>query len=380
MLMRLPETQTDIEIDQVRLAVISDAAPSRNGVGAYYQDLIEQLDKRLEAISLFCPTIVDNKWQAGLALPLPGDSTQKLCLPNYWRLKRELGEFRPDVIIIATPGPYGLCGAHLAVHLGIPFLTGFHTSFEHLTALYWPNSLRGKVVEKYFLLCNRYLFKRTSTVLGNSSSILEQAHAMGAQETQLIGTPLAADFLLPDIIPGSGEFQRILFAGRLAREKNLEALFQAAENLPALSFSIAGDGPLRDEVIRKAGSLANLHYLGWLNRGQLRETIDRHDALVLPSHYETFGTIALEAMARQRLVVVSSGCGISHWSALQPGLFVYGENETLQDSLASISRMTPEIREKQANLGYQAAMELNRGVVDSWCFLLEQVLLGHSGR
>ena len=73
---------SSLAIGDLRLAVTSDAAPERNGVGAYYEDLLDYLSSRLAHAEVFSPVINDGQWQAPLVLPMPGDATQKLCFPN----------------------------------------------------------------------------------------------------------------------------------------------------------------------------------------------------------------------------------------------------------------------------------------------------------
>lgn len=356
---------------RLRVLIVSDAAPSRNGVGAYYLDLMPQLRAQLESLDIISPEIDEHgQWQAGFVLPLPGDRTQKLCLPHYMRLRRQLRELRPHVVIIPTPGPYGLCAAFLAGRQRIPFVTGFHTSFEHLTALYWPDSWRGSLVQWYFNRCNRYLLSRSVAVVGNSDTILKQALGLGAVRPRLVGTPLASDFIQPPVRPWEGRVQRVLFAGRLAREKNIESIFEAARRLPGLTFSIAGEGPLREETAELAARLDNLHYVGWLGRDQLRQAIDDHDVLVLPSHYETFGTVALESMARERLAIVSAGCGISQWPHLRDSLVIIPEEGDLATSLADLCQRDPESLSAQARAARQQALALHVNVVRDWCQIL----------
>jgi len=361
-------------LKQVRLLAISDAAPSRNGAGAYYHDLMEQMQGRAEQALLYSPTIDENgKWHAGLIFPLPGDKTQKLCFPNVIGMGRLFREMKPDVVVIATPGVYGIVGAWLARKNGIPYLTGMHTSFEQLTELYWPNSIQGKIVEHYFRFSNGTLFRHTEAVLGNAEPILQQATTMGAPATRLIGTPLSSEFITPEHHPYQGHMESCLFAGRLAQEKNIESLLQSVEDFPGIRFSVAGDGPLRKMVEDATARLDNLDYLGWLNRKQLRETVDDHDVLLLPSYFETFGTIALEAMAREKLVFVSEGCGIAHWESLTPGLVVISEDglsKTLQDQLDR----SPEERQATARSGRERAIAWNNQVMDLWAHIISDTV------
>ncbi|WP_051234493.1 glycosyltransferase [Marinimicrobium agarilyticum] len=358
----------------LRVAVISDAAPGRNGVGAYYQDLLEQLGPQMSEVQLFSPTVENGRWRTGLALPLPGDRTQKLCVPNPWALKRALRRLRPQVVVVATPGPYGLLGVRLARRAGIPVLAGFHTSFEQLTQLYWQGSWRGRLVHSLFERSHRYLFAGARSVLGNSRDMLELAERMGAPATGLIGTPISAEFALTERRPYGGELERVLFAGRLAAEKNLEAVVDAASAHPSVQFSIAGDGPLRARMAAAAEALPNLKLLGWLDRAALRAEVDHHDLLLLPSHFESFGTIALEAMARERLVLVSSGCGIVQWPSLRSGLSIIHPEESAASALQRLREKTAPQRRELAQTAAGLALSLNERCLAHWCELLRHTV------
>ncbi len=363
-------------LKELRVLAISDAAPSRNGAGAYYLDLLEHMKGKVKEARLFSPTINENgKWQAGLVLPLPGDKTQKLCFPNIFRLNRIFKDMQPDIVVIATPGIYGITGAWLARRHKVPYLTGMHTSFEQLTELYWPDSIQGKIVEHYFKFSNGFLFKHTEAVLGNAEPILEQAEHMGAPCIRLIGTPVSSEFILPEHSPFPGTINSCLFAGRLAKEKNIEALLEAVARFPEIKFSIAGDGPLRNDVEEAAEKFSNLDYMGWLSRGDLCQTVDAHDALLLPSHFETFGTIALEAMAREKLVFVSKGCGITHWQSLLPGLVIIEVG--LADSIQAQLEKSVEERQAIAREANRVAVKWNNDVMYRWSHIIRETIAGY---
>ncbi len=350
-------------------AVISDAAPSRNGVGTFYVDLLEHLEDQVSQVELISPTVENGKWKAGLAFPLPGDTTQKLCMPNPFRMLGQLRRLKPDLIIIATPGVYGIVGTFLARLLKIPVLVGFHTSFEELTELYWENSAKGKIILGYFKVSNHYLFKNCSAVLANSPPMIAQAKQLGAPAVKEIPTLISPVFTKHPTLPSAGDCKRVLFAGRLAPEKNLDSIIEAARNIPELTFSIAGDGPEREKIEKQTKELANLNYLGWLERAALRDTIDQHDILVLPSFFESFGTIALEAMARKRLVIVSTGCGIATLKEFEPGFYTM-QNQDLTSCLLSIVAADKDNRIEKAKSAHELTNQLNYKNVQHWCELL----------
>lgn len=357
--------------ETMRIAVVSDAAPARNGVGAYYFDLVAHLRRHIQQVEVFSPTIEeDGRWQAAMVLPLPGDATQKMCMPNPISLQKQLRRLNPHVVIVPTPGGYGLMGAFIARQMNIPVVAGFHTSFEHLTDLYWQGSIMGKVARSYFERSNKYLFSKSSEVLANSQEMVGLAEKMGTESVKLIGTPIPTEFTDHAVVPHSGKLERCLFAGRLAAEKNAAAVLLAAKRHRDIEFTIAGDGPMRKEVEHYCTQLSNLKYVGWLSRAQLRQQMDANDALLLPSYFESFGTIALEAMSRQRLAIVSTGCGISQWPQLSKSMTLIDESQTLSQVLDQLKGQDQGVLSKQAQQSYVAAMAVHEWSINDWLQML----------
>ena len=166
----------------------------------------------------------------------------------------------------------------------------------------------------------------------------------------------------------------MLFLGRLAPEKNVHLLFDAAERLPEKRFRIAGDGPLRDEVVAQARRLSNLEYLGWLSREQVAAQLDAADMLVLPSKVEAFGTVAVEAMARGRLVLTSPDCGVTKWPALAGALFTIAPGEAVHGAIARVAALPAGQRVETAARARAAATRLNEATLDQWRRLLYEAV------
>ncbi len=354
----------------LRIAIVSDAAAERNGVGAYYRDLAEHLKAAGARVDLISPRFRAGHWYGGLPLPLPGDPTQRFVLPSLPLVMRRMARLRPDVVIVPTPGPFGMLGMVLAKRWHARLVVGFHTHFERLAELNDDWLARGRVAQAYLNTCNRALFREGALVLANSEEMLDIARSIGAKRVGLMGTPIPKAFLDTPPQPLRPGVQRVLFAGRLAPEKNLGAVVDAAAALPGMAFQVAGDGPLRQWLLERAERLPNLEYVGWVKRQQILPLIDAADALVLPSTVESFGTIALEAMARARLVVVSSECGILSWATLSRGLFQIHTNETLSETLARIQALDHAILERKAGIAREGALELNERNLRHWLRVL----------
>ncbi|MEX1197171.1 MAG: glycosyltransferase [Pseudohongiellaceae bacterium] len=356
--------------ERSRVMVFSDAIPDRNGVGAYYCDLIHQLESEGWQTGFAGPEDT-RRWQ--LRIGMPGDPTQQVWMPSASRVARQVHALAPRLIVAATPGPYGMLGLWWARKLGLPLVAGFHTDFPGVTSHY-PTAWLRFVSRHYFLYADRQLFRHADMVLGNSDSMLTLASARGARRTELIGTLLPVGMLTRPAKPLRDELCHVLFAGRLAPEKNIHTLVKAAHALPDIQFTIAGDGPLFAAIRQESETLPNLVCTGWVSRDELLERMDQADLLVLPSELESFGNVALEAMARQRLVLVSPGCGILDWPALAEPLFRLNPDQTVTDAIRRIAALPAEQRQERARRGQQAALSLNRESLAHWESLLTEML------
>jgi glycosyltransferase involved in cell wall biosynthesis len=350
----------------LRVAFVSDSMPERNGVGAYYADLISQLHGADVEARFLCP---GGDTEGGLHFPLPGDATQQVFLPSPREFARHLKACPPDVVVVATPGPWGMLGARWARKLGVRLIFGFHTDYAGVTDLYGRSLLRV-LSRGYFRVVDRMLFRRADHVLANSEGMLEQARRMGARNVSRIGTLLPRPVLDTPPIPPRGTLEQILFAGRLAPEKRLSEVLDAAERLPGTRFVIAGEGPLKNDVEAAAARLDNLDYVGWLDRAGLVERIDAADALVLPSELESFGNVALEAMGRGRFAIVTDTCGIVNWPQLAEHMVVFDLATPLHEVLADLANRPPAVLASLSRSARSAALELNRRSLEQWRELL----------
>jgi glycosyltransferase involved in cell wall biosynthesis len=94
------------------------------------------------------------------------------------------------------------------------------------------------------------------------------------------------------------ERRGVSFVGRLAHEKGVMDVLDLATRHPEVVVTIAGDGPLADDVAARARRLPNLTYRGQLHRDEITELIASSRAVLMPSLWEEPGGItALEAMA-----------------------------------------------------------------------------------
>lgn len=115
---------------------------------------------------------------------------------------------------------------------------------------------------------------------------------------------------------------QFVFVGNLIKSKNpvfcIECFYNAFESVNFLTpkrekicLSVIGDGPEREECIKtieKLGIKDTVKLWGRLQRSQIADIMNESKCFVLPSKYETFGVVYIEAMACG-LPVIATRCG-----------------------------------------------------------------------
>jgi glycogen(starch) synthase len=109
----------------------------------------------------------------------------------------------------------------------------------------------------------------------------------------------------------------VLLVGRLVYEKGfhlaLEALARVVESPGDVRFVVAGTGAAEAELKRQARQLGLTRhgtFLGWVGDDMLHSLYRVAEAAIVPSIYEPFGLVALEAMAAGCLCVVADTGGL----------------------------------------------------------------------
>lgn len=104
--------------------------------------------------------------------------------------------------------------------------------------------------------------------------------------------------------------REVLFVGRITVAKGVDSLLRASREL-GRHYSVRLVGTDTERMIRSNKLPDNVIYDGSLSGAKLRSAYQRATILVLPSLSDSFGLVALEAMACGTPVIVTSDCGIS---------------------------------------------------------------------
>jgi len=170
------------------------------------------------------------------------------------------------------------------------------------------------------------------------------ANGVGRERIAVIPPPTEGERLTaPAPRPAA---DRVLFAGRLVRDKGLASLIRAVGRIPAArrpALAAAG-APTAESVSLPAlaDSLGvKLEMLGHLRPAALAAEMDRSTLVVVPSLWpEPFGLVGIEAHARGRPVVAYDTGGIAEWMGAGGTLVPCGDERAL--ALAIVELFQPD--------------------------------------
>jgi glycogen(starch) synthase len=213
---------------------------------------------------------------------------------------------------------------HLARRFGAALVTTIHAT-EHGRHQGWVSDHPQSHIHGV----ERWITNRADRVITCSYYMREQV-------SDIFGVPEERIEVIPNgIDPGDlampadaelgrlrGEFaapdeRLVLLVGRLVYEKGfqiaLEAMPELIERCPGTRFLVAGSGTHEEELRRQAANLGLMDhgtFLGWIGDDVLHTLYRIADVCVVPSIYEPFGLVALEAMASGCPCIVADTGGL----------------------------------------------------------------------
>ena len=211
--------------------------------------------------------------QAGLTMA-PSVLAAPLRPLQRWRLNALIREYKPDIIH---------CWMRRAVSLvpkgAAPAIIGWYGDYEEQ--------------QKHFSACTHFI--------GVTQDLARHAHDSGAKPGTAFYVPTFPS--VEDAAPIARaalstpeDAKTLLILSRLHKVKGIDTALHALAQLPDCHLWIAGSGPEEaalKTLANELGVAARAHFLGWRNdRGALLRAAD---ICLLPSRYEPFGTVILDA-------------------------------------------------------------------------------------
>lgn len=140
----------------------------------------------------------------------------------------------------------------------------------------------------------------------------------------------------------NGKLTRFLYVGTLINRKKVDTTLNALKTLDYqdFNFKIIGDGPERltlEQATHNLDLTNKVHFLGYLDRGEVMREMEECECFIMISSNETFGLVYMEAMAMGCLVIASINEGMD-------GIIQHGINGFLCKA-GNVMHLSKTIRE-----------------------------------
>lgn len=137
----------------------------------------------------------------------------------------------------------------------------------------------------------------------------------------------------------------LLFVGRFDPQKGVDLLLQAMKNTKRkdIHITLIGDNVVGNDYLIEKKNSENITFLGWIPHDKLAQYYANCDAVVMPSRWEAFGLVAVEAMKYGKAVIASRNGALPELIADEEnGLII---NFTAEDVLELLPKEKNSYRE-----------------------------------
>jgi glycogen(starch) synthase len=212
-------------------------------------------------------------------------------------------EFQPDILYLnVCTGWVGFIFLLFKRIFRIPVIITVHSPFFYMNE---TNPILAKISSQADLICcvSKWVLNETEKLIPTASNKLRLIYN-GLPIPDLAATPLC--FSSPTL----------LVIGRLTREKGFEIAIQAFALLKnsAARLLIVGNGEERSRLeqwVDQLGLESSVEFIGALEKSEVPSLINRATLVIVPSYFESFGLVAVEAMQMQRPVIASNVGGLA---------------------------------------------------------------------
>ena len=362
----------------------------RDGANQALNRLVEYLLRQGVHVRVYSPTTQTPAFEPTgelvsiPSMPIPGRPEYRLGVGLSQNVRRDLAEFKPNIVHIAAPDVIGHRAVTWARRNKIPAVASVHTRFDTYLAYYHLQALeplaRG-LMRRLYLRCDALL------VPAESIAAILRAQRMNRHIT-IWSRGVDREQFSPE--RRDMEWRRsfgiadnefvIAFLGRIVMEKGLDVYADAIDELVAREVPhralIIGEGPARPWFEERLGSRAI--FVGYQEKEGLARALASTDVLLNPSITETFGNVTLEAMASGLPVVAAVATGAT--SLVRDGetgiLVEPGDSCGFADALEAYVK-DPQLRRRhgEAGLAFAKTMDwdrINGAVLDVYRRVLER--------
>ncbi|MCX6240607.1 MAG: glycosyltransferase [Bacteroidetes bacterium] len=289
---------------------LTDTYGDHNGVSMVLQSIHSEIVLRnLPVDIMVCSNDLKSDKHLIVLKPLsefniPLYRQQPMRIPNFLTIQRIFRKRKYDRIICSTEGPMGFAALYLKKLYSVKTYFYLHTDWIMFARQVMGMEDKGvsrlqRVMKTYYNQFDNIF------VLNSDQQKWFTGHAMKFDPSRILMTAhWTENIFLQNGTSSNGYLDAIedppvlLYAGRLSREKGifeLPGIFKRVrDKIPGLKMLIAGTGPAEKEL---KAVFPEAEYTGWIDHSRLPEIYRSAGLLILPSRFDTFSCVVLEALS-----------------------------------------------------------------------------------
>jgi len=221
----------------------------------------------------------------------------------------------PDLILAHSVTWAGYAAYLIHKQFQVPYII-----VEHRSYFVWSTPEARNMVKPFYLPLFEKAYRNCSKLVLVSPSLLIGLKTLFnwiEEKTSIIPNMIREDMFLPSAGKRLSNPFVFFWAGRLEHVKGLDILLKSVKELknrsvPPFSVRLAGRGSLTNELMQMAEDLnikEQIVFLGRLSREAMQTEMQQANCFVLPTRYEAFGAVLIEAMATGLPVIATRSGG-----------------------------------------------------------------------
>ena len=293
-----------------RVLWLTDSFDDKNGVALFLREMhakIKEMDLPIDLITCSQKIAADDhlivlKPLAEFSAPIY--DSQKIGIPNIVELHNLFMQGEYDRIICSTEGIMGLCGLYLKHAYTVEASFYIHTDWlmfarkvlnisgHHLDRVRRLFRAFYKSFDRVFVLNS----DQKTWLTGNDMNLEENRVFQTAHWSNPCFTRQEKD--KTRLFGIANDTPLLLYVGRISKEKGvleLPAIYEQVKEVhPNVRIAIVGQGPSAAELREK---IPNGIFIDWVDQTTLPAIYSSADILLLPSKFDTFCNVVLEALS-----------------------------------------------------------------------------------
>ena len=349
----------------------------RDGANQALNRLVDYLLRQGVQVRVYSPTVAEPAFEPTgdvvdvPAVPIPGRSEYRLPLALPARVRRDLDQFKPNIVHVSSPDIVGHRAVTWARRRKIAAVASVHTRFDTYLAYYHLQALeplaRG-IMRRFYHRCEVVLAPAESTAAILRAQRMNRditIWARGIDRDQF--NPARRDMAWRRSIGIADEEMVIAFLGRVVMEKGLDVFAEAIAAFATFGLKhqvlVIGEGPARPWFEEQ---MPQGIFLGEQTGRDLARALASSDLLMNPSLTEAFGNVTLEAMACALPVVAAEATGATNLvrSGITGTLVDGTDADEFAEALARYAR-EPDLRRAHGEAGLAVAKTMDWDTINS---------------